>query len=337
MTSVVVPATRHEAQRAVAAIFNSAVAASAIGAAWEIGALDELEQHGSLEVTELARREDLHEAAVMGVFAALASVAIVVRDATTIRPGPYFDEACRQRSFFHWLAQGSGELFRRTPHVLRNRNRVGQYYQRDAAAISFACREINARCFDPVFRHALDNLGYRPTMAADLGSGSGERLIQIVRRFPGAGGLGLDIAASAIEMARASVAAGGLDDRISFALGDVRNLSPRPEFAGVDLMTCFMMGHDFWPRDNCLSVLRRLRELFPGVRRFLLGDTARTVGVPDRDVPIFTLGFEVGHNLMGVYLPTLDEWDDVLRDSGWRCLRKHVIETPAASVVFELA
>jgi hypothetical protein len=325
-----------ETQRAVAGIFNSAVAASAIGAAWEVGAFDELLARGTLDVPEFARRADLHLPSLMGMFAALASQDIVERQRTTILPGRHFHEACRNRSFFHWLVQGSGELFRRMPHVLRNQNRTGRYYQRDAAAISFACREINERYFDPTFWAAMDNLGYRPGMAADLGSGSGERLMQIVERYPESRGIGLDIAGPAIDAAAAGVAERGHSGRISFVQADVLRLTPRPEFRRVDLLTCFMMGHDFWPRDECVRILRRLREVFPAVRRFLLGDTARMVGTPDRELPIFTLGFEVAHDLMGVYLPTLDEWEEALGDGGWKCVRTHVMPAPSVSVVFEL-
>src|SRR5262249_3518883 len=128
----------------------------------------------------------------------------------------------------------------------------------------------------------------------------------------------------------------GLGDRFSFELADVRALEFRDEFAHIDLLTCFMMGHDFWPRDSCVTSLRRLRAAFPNVRRFLLGDTARSTGIPPAEVPVCTLGFEVGHAVMGVYLPTIDEWDEVFAEGGWHCLEKHLIETPAASVIFEL-
>ncbi|MFE3648650.1 MULTISPECIES: phenylpyruvate C(3)-methyltransferase [unclassified Streptomyces] len=328
-----------QAQRAVADIFNSTLASSAIGAAWELGALDELRENGKLDVSDFAVRRDLHRPAVVGMFTALASVGIVRRDGETVVPGPYFTEADQHRSLFHWLNQGSGELFRRIPQVLPNANRVGDFYQRDASAISYACREISERYFDPAFWAAVDGLGYTPTTVADLGSGSGERLIQLARRFPGARGLGIDIADGAIAMAQQEVAAKGFGDRISFVRGDARTIDQvqaSEEFAEVDLLTCFMMGHDFWPRENCVTVLQNLRKSFPNVRRFLLGDATRTVGIPDGELPIFTLGFEFGHDMMGVYLPTLDEWDGVFEEGGWRCVKKHPIDSLSVSVVFEL-
>jgi hypothetical protein len=97
-----------------------------------------------------------------------------------------------------------------------------------------------------------------------------------------------------------------------------------------------MMGHDFWPRDRCVASLRRLREVFPGVRRLLLGDTARTASLPDTGKPMFTLAFETAHDLMGVTLPTLDDWSGVFEEAGWRCRNAARVETPADSVVYAL-
>lgn len=330
------PATPDETVgRPVTHIFNSAVAANAIGAAWEVGALDELDKHGKFNVPEFAERNDLHPTATMGMLTALASVGIVERQGDTVLAGEHFAAAFEQRSLFHWLTQGSGELFVKMPYVLRNANRVGKFYKRDAAAISYACREVNERYFDPAFWQAMHGLDFTFTKAADLGSGSGERLIQIVSRYPGVRGVGVDIAAPAVDMARGEAVGNDVADRLTFIEGNVLELAPRPEFADVDLLTCFMMGHDFWPRENCVRTLRALREAFPSARRFLLGDTTRTVTYADDQLPIFTLGFEVGHDLMGVYLPTMQEWEDVFEEGGWRCLRKHTIGI-SVSAIFEL-
>ncbi|ONI76415.1 SAM-dependent methyltransferase [Actinosynnema sp. ALI-1.44] len=316
-------------------IFNSAVAANAIGAAWEVGALDELDKHGKFNVPEFAERNDLHPTATMGMLTALASVGIVERQGDTVLTGEHFAAAFEQRALFHWLTQGSGELFIKMPYVLRNANRVGKFYSRDAKAISYACREVNERFFDPAFWGAMHGLDFTPTKVADLGSGSGERLIQIVSRYPGSTGVGVDIAVPALDMARHEAAGNDVADRLSFIEDDVRAIQPRPEFADVDLLTCFMMGHDFWPRENCVRTLRALREAFPSARRFMLGDTARTDTYSDDKLPIFTLGFEVGHDLMGVYLPTMAEWEGVFEEGGWRCLRKHTIGV-SVSAIFEL-
>ncbi|MBC2874300.1 MULTISPECIES: class I SAM-dependent methyltransferase [Streptomyces] len=319
-----------------ARIYNSAVAAWAIGAAWEVGALDELQERGSLDTAEFAARHDLDPASTLGMFRALASVGVVRRDGTRVVPAEDFAEIHRTRSLFHWLMNGSGELFRQMPSVLRNENRAGTFYQRDPVAIARSCKEISVFCYDPWFWRAMEGLDFDVRVAADLGCGSGERLMQILRRHPDARGLGVDIAGDSLKVAAADAADAGLAGRLSFVEADMLTMDPRPEFTEVDLLTCFMAGHDFWPREQCVATLARLRELFPNARRFLLGDATRSVGVPDAEMPVFMLGFEVAHDLMGTFMPTMADWEGVFAESGWRLRHKHDIGMVANEVIFEL-
>jgi phenylpyruvate C(3)-methyltransferase len=322
---------------ATARIFNSTVAGFAIAAAWEVGALDELRDRGFLDAEEFSAKHDLHTPSIRSLFAALAAADVVRREGDTVHIGPEFAEVYRHKAFFHWLTIGCAELFANMPTIVRNESRVGSFYRRNAAAIGFACRDINLGSFDPVFWAAMDGLDFPVTCVADLGCGTGGRLAQIAGRYPGVRGVGIDIAPAALHDAAEYVRAAGYGDRFEFIEGDVRALDADPRFADVEVVTCFMMGHDFWPRDECVATLRRLRAAFPNVRRFLLGDTARTCGIPDRDKPVFTLAFETAHDLMGVYLPTLAEWQDAFVDSGWECLKVRQVHTPVDSVVYELA
>lgn len=331
-----VPGEPDTAAGGAARIFNSVVAGFAVSAAWEIGALDELAAAGSLDVAEFCRRGDLHVASVHAVFAALAAVDVVHRADGVVRTGPGFAEVHRDKAFFHWLTAGCGDLLTAMPGIVRNGARTGEFYRRDGAAVARACREINRQSFDVAFRTILDGLGDVASVA-DLGCGSGERLAQLAGRWPRARGVGVDASPAALCAAGAHLAGQGLAGRVDLVEGDVRAMAFDERFAGVELLTCFMMGHDLWPREQCRASLRRLRTAFPDVRRFLLGDTARTRDVPDRDKPVFTLGFETAHDLMGVYLPTLDEWAEVFESSGWTLVRTHPVVVPRESAVFELA
>lgn len=331
-------------ERDVATIFNSAVAAAAIGAAWEIGLLDTLRDQDQVDVRKFATEHDLDSGSMEGIVTALAVVNVVERHQGMIVAGRLLDETYQNKSLFHWFALGSGGLFSRMQHVLRNENRVGTFYHRDSAAIAYACRDINRQHFDPVFLAALDGLEYQVHTAVDLGSGAGERLMQILGRYPGATGIGIDLAEPALKLAAAESLERGFGGRLSFYEGDACNMTYHDDFAQVNLMTCFLMGHDFWPRHKCVLVLRRLRNAFPKVRRFFLGDTTRVLldcagskhAVTEEDVPIFTLGFEVGHALMGVYLPTMEDWEGVFAEGGWRCVKKHLVQSSYLSVIFEL-
>jgi SAM-dependent methyltransferase len=261
---------------------------------------------------------------------------VVRRDDTEITVSTNFGEVYRTKSFFHWLSRGTAELFRRMPIVLDRRNRVGDYIQRDSAAVAFACREINELTYDPTFWAVIDRLDFDFRKVADLGCGSGGRLLQLLSRHPGTRGLGIDIARPALESGRRDLDEAGLGDRVDFIEADVLHLRERPEFAEVDLVTCFMMGHDFWPRERCVETLSRLRHVFPAARRLVLGDATRSVGVPDAELPIFALGFELGHSLMDRYIPTVEEWEPVFAEAGWNLLATNRINIAAGEVIFEL-
>ncbi|PVH87801.1 methyltransferase MppJ [Cadophora sp. DSE1049] len=335
-------------ERAVATIFNSAIAAAAISTAWEIGLLSELKNNRKFDAERFALKHDLHIGSVQGLVTALVTVHVVERepgqDVDHVVPGQLFDEAFRTKSLFHWLSIGSGDLFSRMPYVMRNENRVGDFFTRDAAAIAYACRDINSQYWDPAFWTAMEGLDFSFSSVVDLGCGSGGRLMQILNRYPGVKGLGIDIAVPAIKVASADGLHCGFEGKLSFVQGDVRDLSYRSEFAEAELITCFLMGHDFWPRENCIKTLRRLRDSFPKARRFLLGDTFRGLldsgsseyAVKEDNVPVFTLGFELGHEMMDVCLPTMEDWEGVFAEGGWRCIRKHFTKSLALSAVFEL-
>ncbi|KAI0470418.1 methyltransferase MppJ [Xylariaceae sp. FL0804] len=285
-----------DSERAIAKFFNSAVIAAAIVAAWE----------AAVHVHSFAAKKDLDiDLDVVGRN----------RDAGTVTAGQLLDETYEIMSLFHWLALG---------YALRNKNRTGDYYSRDPVAIADACAKAYTQFFDPVFLPAVNALGYKYHAVADRGYGSGEQFMQLMERHASTTGIGIDIARPAIKDAAAEAARRGLGGRLAFIEGDVRTIAPQPGSAHVDLLTCFLLGHDFWPPGNCVAILRKLREAFLAARRFFLGDTTRVLlntaareskyAITTEDAPIFTLGFEVAHAMMGDYVPTMDEWRDLKSD-----------------------
>ncbi|MFY1671023.1 class I SAM-dependent methyltransferase [Plantactinospora sp. WMMB334] len=327
------PSHAIEEARYCADTFNGAVAAAALSAAWDIGLLDELAERDTVDVPEFTARTGTRPEPVRRILAALSSRRIVVDAGPNLaQRGPGFEQAFRTRGFFYWLTRGCGELFTDlTDLVTADADRQ---MRRDSRAISVACRSIARNFFDPPLRDLLDGLDF--TTVADLGCGSGDRIIMLAGQRPDLRAIGVDIAQGALAVAREAVQAANLEARITLTRDDVLSMSPRPEYADVDLVTCFLMGHDFWPRDNCVKTLQQLRETFPNLRSLVLGDTCRSVGVEGPDLPMFTLGFETVHAVMDQYLPTLDEWYSVIEDSGWRLADERLIDLPAFSFIFRL-
>lgn len=93
----------------------------------------------------------------------------------------------------------------------------------------------------------------------------------------------MDISADALREASACVSAAGFDGRFIFIEADVRRLAPDERFAEVELLTCFMMGPRLLAEGALRGLVAPAAGGVPNARRLLLGDTARTRGIADKD------------------------------------------------------
>jgi SAM-dependent methyltransferase len=318
----------------VADLFSSYVATAALSAAHQLGILDRLAEHGQAPFGN-GGDESLSDSVVRAVHRTLHWARVVeVKSDETVIPGALFADAYAARGYFYWLVKGCGELFSIAPDVALTERRTGDFHRRDMRAVAIGSRLIGEEEVEPLFDRVLAD----PPVGkvADLGCGSGQRLVRILGNHRDARGVGVDISPEAVQLAGESVESAGLTDRVTLLRGDVLDLAPRPEFADVDTVTCVFMGHDFWPYDSCVRTLRRLRTAFPAARRLILCDVVRTGGLPGPDTTVFTLGFEAVHALMGDYLPTLDQWQEAFRDSGWECRTVRPTTAPPNGYLFEL-
>lgn len=305
-------------------VYNNTLSAYAISAAWELGLLDRLKADEEVDLLAFARENDLHAPSVDAIARGLALVGVVElnEDRSRSARGPQFDDALAKKGFFYWLTRGCGELFSTMPELVRNPRRTGDFVRRDYKAIGLAARDAGFSNVDPVFYRIIEERGLH--RGADLGCGSGERLIELARRDPAFRGIGVDFAPGALALAGELVEKAGMSDRISLVRGDATQMEPRPEFDEVDFVCSFMMGHDLWPREDCLASLKLINDAFPAATDLIICDTYRSDLPPTQRHPVFTLGFETAHAVMGQTIPSLDEWLEVLAEAGWT--RSNVVD-----------
>lgn len=101
---------------------------------------------------------------------------------------------------------------------------------------------------------------------ADVACGTGWSSIWIARHYPGVHVDGIDIDAGSIERARATAAAEGMDDRVSFLFADAANADGHGRY---DLVTIFEALHDM---GRPVEVLRTARQLLAPGGAVLIGD-----------------------------------------------------------------
>ena len=319
----------------ISQMFNSAIASSAVSSAFELGILEELHQNGKIQIREFCNQRDLHEGAVTGIIWALiyAKICEATNEKFLIKKGELFTELYQNKGCFLWMVNGYGYLLQNLASVAKNENRIGNFMKPNGKYISIATRDYGRNFVDRYFEYLLNEFPF--AVAADLGCGSAERLINLANQHPSMLGIGIDINPDALKVAKTAIVDQGLQERITVLQGNMNKLEARTEFAEVDVLFSFFSGHDLWPWDNCLQVMQNLRVVFPNLKRFLLCDTYRSGIVPSSDLPIFTLGFELTHAVMGQYIPSLTEWMTLFTEAGWKCVKRQDLEAPF-STIFDL-
>ena len=319
-----------------ASIFNAYVTASAVSAAVQLGLLDDVHERGTVAVDEFGDQLDLYGPAVRSVADVLVQdniLAVVEPNPFVVGAGPAFDDIWVNKGYFLWLVRGYGDMLSRVGELSANTGRDGVSHLRSGRAIAQAGKDYGARFVDPVISDMVAELDF--SVMADLGCGSANRIIELAKRHPEKRFIGVEVDPGAVDVAREAVERAHMSARIEIVHDDVRRLRERPEYADVDALLCFFLGHDFWPRENCLATLDRLRRRMPRVRNFLLSDTYRSPGRFGDRAPIFTLGFELTHAVMGQHVPTVEDWVDLFESSTWN-LRQRTELGIAFSEVFHL-
>ncbi len=315
-----------------ATVFNTALSAAAVGAAFRLGLLEELQAHGSFVLEDFLARRDLDRPSLSNLVVALEKIGVVVfdRQADRLATGPSFDDFRRNQGYFYWLSSGYGPMLQRLSELLHRDADIEPSRVRNAPDIAIAARDYGQRFVDPLFARLVGEAA--PRVVADIGCGSAGRLVEIGREYPTLRGYGIEIDPQVGSAARRALREAGLADRFEIVVGDIGELEQRPGFEAVDLLFSFFVGHDFWPRNRCARVLADLRALFPTAQRFLLCDTYRSDALDADDLPIFTLGFELTHALMRQHVPSRGEWLDLFEETGWECADIKDVGIPYSSI-----
>ncbi len=159
-----------------------------------------------------------------------------------------------------------------------------------------------------------------PLRIADLGTGSGCLLVALLSELPAAYGIGVDVSAPALAVARANARANGVGERTGFVVGNWTEALA----GGFDIIVA---NPPYIPTDDCAALSREVAEFDPitaldggadglDAYRAILADTERSLapsgslvlefGIGQRDA-IATLARERGlavgatqHDLNGI-------------------------------------
>jgi hypothetical protein len=299
-------------------VFNGFVAANVVFSLDQLGLLDRL----AVEPIPLALLETEYGRAGLELVRVAASMGYLTRGDGSVALTPAGHEMHRMRGYFTWSVGGYHDVFRNAADIIAGHRSFGAAVRRDEAMVATGSGQNGARLMGHILDDAIDGLEFGHI--ADLGSGDGSRLRQILSRREGASATGYDISGPATALARKGFANHGLVDRAEAVEADVLGLihgEVRDERAAeVDAVVSVFLMHDLLADPaRRTSVLPGLRTAFPAARTFLVADTMLRPGPeePDR-LPVFATGYELAHALMGVPLHTTDTYEELFAAAGMR-------------------
>ncbi|MGV9559494.1 SAM-dependent methyltransferase [Streptomyces sp. NPDC003522] len=299
--------------------FNGFISTHVVHALEQLGLFAWFDESGALDIPEYCRLNGLEETVFRQLLTASESFGHLVVAGDRVTPTRAWDELRRKIGFFTWGVGGYHDVFAKAAAITRGERVFGHDVRRDEGMVALGSAQADLA----MMRHLLDEqiAALDFSVLADLGSGISERVSRLVKSRPGTRGLGLDISASATELAAGTVARHGLTDRVRPICADVLDVlfhGRRIEGADqVDVAMSFMFLHDLLVDPGTrMDVIPALRKAFPHAHTFLLADTTVRPRGAGGALPVFSSGFELAHALMGVPIYTREEYENLFREGG---------------------
>lgn len=311
--------------------FNGYLAAQVVFALDRLGLLDELLEHGQADVRAAAVR--VGDPVMLGELlrAAQSCGYVVLRDDVAVIT-PAGRDMAFMRGYFTWAVGGYADLFSNIAGVISGDRRFGSNIFRNEAMVALGSSQNDQAFMAPTVDEVVGQLDF--TVIADLGSGTSARLCRVTTARGSVRGVGLDISGAATRLAQDAIGRAGLDGSIQAlqadVLGVVNGTESYPVLAEVDAVMSFFLLHDLLAAPDTRSrVLPGLREAFPKARTFVLADTMIRPAQPaDATLPVFSVGYELAHALMGVPLHTKDTYEALFTQAGLRTRQVLPFGTP---------
>ncbi|MBT3161263.1 tRNA (adenine(22)-N(1))-methyltransferase TrmK [Streptomyces sp. CHA1] len=285
------------------------------------------EQGGAVPVARLAAATGTDPEVLVPLLGSADRIGLVAHDpdravASLTARGRH---AYRVRGYFTATVGGFGDVFRSLDSLALGRDSFENGTLQDGHLTALGCAQ-NWTFQKPLFDEATADLEF--SHVADIGCGAATRLIHLVESRPGTTGIGIDMNTEACQLARQNVKRAGLDDRITIVQADmldiVTNPEAYPQVAEADLVTSYFILHHFVGGETGgRPFLTAFREAFPAARHVVVADGfTEEQGERAPVSPLFTLAYELFHDVMGIGLQTHAAQRRHFTDAGFTIIRE---------------
>lgn len=296
----------------------------------ELNIIDILRGSGTFTLRDIESDAANSPEAMSKYIEALISAGLVARvgdDPETYKKSDDFDEIVNHVGYVSWALRSCNPLIENAPAFLEATAEAQRKYPRNGKSVARTSQWMGFQSFYPVPEDTIVELN--PRKVVDLGSGSGNLLVRLMKRLPKANGLGVDISQSAVEYALEFVRQHGLSDRISFVQAPVQDLSFRTELLeDADLIHGGFVFHDLLPQDeDALDSFFEFLATKPKQCSLVFVDA-----VPHSEISsekVFTAAFNYLHEqFMSRKLLSEADWTAKLRSAGFSKVHSRKLDHP---------
>ncbi len=297
----------------VAELLNGFIGTYVLYALIMTGVLDRLNaQPEAVPAERLAAGTGTDPVVMRALLRAAHRIGLVAHEPASglVRLTPRGRESHRVRGYFTATVGGFGDVFRGLDSLAAGRDAATLAALQDGQLTALGCSQ-NWTFQQPIFDRVTAGLDF--THAADIGCGAATRLIHLVASRPGTTGIGVDVNTEACQLARQNVKRAGLDDRITIIQADMLDIVEAPEtfpqVAEADLVTSYFILHHFVGQSvGGRPFLAAFRSAFRAARHLVVADGFREEpGEPGAQAPtspLFTLAYQLFHDVIGIELQT---------------------------------
>lgn len=304
---------------------------------YNVGLLEELRTHDSVDVVAFAGRDNLDGPTLIALCEALHARRILVRRTPSSfaldAAGRFLVEEPMVRGWFE-LTYGYENVLYHLEDIVRKKKIYGKDgFQRDGRYVATGSGLASMRFYFPYALHLMGKRSYRRVL--DIGCGDGTFLRLLHEADPRIEGVGVDLSPEAVAAGNADLERRGLSNKIQLHACDAMHLERVAEhLKGVDAATTFFVLHEFCDQGKNSSAqqfLSQFRQVLPGAP-FMIFETIRPTPDEMRAHPGPAVEYFLFHDLSGQKPISRADWTSLFTASGFSSIEEDYLDFARTSI-----
>lgn len=244
----------------------------------------------------------------------------------------HFDELINEVGYISWALRACAPLINNAKEFAEYNEEAQLKYPRDGGLVARTSKWMGEKSFYPQPEDAIIKLA--PKKIVDLGSGSGGFLIRMLKKIPGAKGVGIDLSASATKQAIHAASQAGMSDRLQFVTAPIQVLVEDASLIrDADIIHAGFVMHDLLPAEEKTLDALLCACCAHAIKGTLIIVDAIPVAESNWEKP-FAAAFNHLHNhFMSRRLLSENEWTEKLHRAGFKNVRVEGLDHPGGRML----